>query len=435
MPTDNNDAVVTGSVEAESSTGASVVYTLKVKYYNQSECPCSIGDNYYITLAEAVAVGGVVTLQNDVTESIIIPEGVSVELALNGHTLTNVDGSDTIVNNGELTISGEGTIDNVSHQKAVLVNNGTANVLGGTLTRSQETGVNATTSGGNSFYVIQNHGSLVIGAEGEENDGISVSADGKFSSLITNGWADTKDKSADSDTCYMVINGGTFAGGINTIKNDELGVMTINGGTFINYAQNSLLNWHICTINDGSFTADGLVVICNGTYGLGVGDLTITGGEFNSGSSATVGLVGDYPSTDIKISGGTFSSDPSKYVVSGFAATEVDGKFVVSPKSAEEQIDDIIANLPTDSGMTIEEDEEAENTYSIVTSTGSVSESGLFDSIAAITTLTSIEVTDGETTLTYNAGEDLDAFKASVDELLPKSNTDAEVTLTMKVTA
>ena len=35
--------------------------------------------------------------------------------------------------------------------------------------------------------------------------------------------------------CYLTIKGGNFAGGINTVKNDRFGVLTINGGNFSEY--------------------------------------------------------------------------------------------------------------------------------------------------------------------------------------------------------
>lgn len=75
-------------------------------------------------------------------ESIEIPAGLAVTLNLGGNTLTNEDGKHTIVNKGSLTIVSEsaGTVDNVSHGKAALVNEGTVILDGGRYTRSAEAG-------------------------------------------------------------------------------------------------------------------------------------------------------------------------------------------------------------------------------------------------------------------------------------------------------
>ncbi len=76
----------------------------------------------------------------DVTESFTVPVGSKVLLVMNGGTITNTAGQNTITNKGELTISGVGTVDNISHGKAALYNapGATATLNGCTFTRSQE---------------------------------------------------------------------------------------------------------------------------------------------------------------------------------------------------------------------------------------------------------------------------------------------------------
>ncbi|MFR5076883.1 MAG: hypothetical protein ACLTDX_02135 [[Clostridium] innocuum] len=55
-----------------------------------------------------------------------------------------------------LTIDGTaGTVDNVTHAKAALDNDGVAILNSGNFIRSKENGINSTTSGGNSFYTIR----------------------------------------------------------------------------------------------------------------------------------------------------------------------------------------------------------------------------------------------------------------------------------------
>ena len=122
------------------------------------EVVATIGDtNGYLTLEAAVAAatnGATVKLMKDTSENITISAGKTIVIDLNGKKLTNAD-SHTIVNNGNLTIQGSGTVDNVTHQKAALVNYGTAVLNGGTYTRSLENPENnKDNSGGNSYYTI-----------------------------------------------------------------------------------------------------------------------------------------------------------------------------------------------------------------------------------------------------------------------------------------
>ena len=82
---------------------------------------------------------------------------------------------------------------------------------GGTYTRSQENGQNSSDSGSNSYYNIVNHGEMTI------NDGTTVKQNGHFSSLIENGWYNGN-QNTDKESSVMTINGGTFSGGLNTIR-------------------------------------------------------------------------------------------------------------------------------------------------------------------------------------------------------------------------
>ena len=101
-----------------------------------------------------------VKLDKDVNESIVIPENTNVTLDLNGKTITNTDRQHTILNQGNLTIVGEGTVDNTSNGRGALVNDkgsgAVATIEGGEFTRSQEAGSSSSQSGGNSWYVISN---------------------------------------------------------------------------------------------------------------------------------------------------------------------------------------------------------------------------------------------------------------------------------------
>lgn len=63
-------------------------------------------------------------------------------------------------------------------------------------------------------------------------NGVKVTNKGHFSSMICNGG-----DSASQSASKLKINGGSFSGGINTVKNDELGELTVSGGSFSNASQ------------------------------------------------------------------------------------------------------------------------------------------------------------------------------------------------------
>ena len=283
-----------------------------------------IGGAEYDTLQAAIDAASdgknTVVILKDLTESITIASDKTITIDLNGHTLTNTDGQHTITNNGTLTIIGTGTVDNVTHQRAAIVNNGTATLNGGTYTRSKENSDNNKEDAkGNSFYTILSDN----GATMTINEGVTVTNVGHFSSMICNG-------GTSAPTSTMIINGGTFNGGLNAIKNDEAGVLTINGGDFSNTSQFVVMNWHKTTINGGSFkaqsSAEAVLFTAKYAENTAVGELTIINGTFER-SSDTQKMIRDYYDEDNKgtaaISGGAFKDaagkavDVSAYLVAG----------------------------------------------------------------------------------------------------------------------
>ena len=276
-----------------------------------------------------------VKLAADTQKDVVIPENTTVTLDLNGQKLTNAS-KDTIINNGNLTITGNGTVDNVTHGKAALINYGTATLNDGNYTRSKEDAENNSASAGkNSYYTILNDkgGNLTI------NSAASVTNGGHFSSMIRNG-GDKKSTVAST----LTINGGSFSGGINTVKNDELGILEINGGSFSNTSQFVVMNWHKATIKAGTFEAlpDADAVLYTATYSAerAVGELTVTGGTFTCAAGQSLLCDRYNNSADYKgtaaISGGTFSVDPTPttYVVeSSIARKDSDTSYTVIAKS------------------------------------------------------------------------------------------------------
>ncbi len=273
-----------------------------------------------------------VTLDKDYTEDITIEAGKTVTLDLNGHKLTNKSGH-TITNKGTLTIKdsvGTGTVDNVTHTKAALLNSGesaVATIDGGKLTRSKETYSKETGGEKNSYYVIDNNkGTLTI-------NGGTVTNTSTFSSLVRNLEG------------TLTVNGGTLSNNFIALKNDDYGTMTINGGT-ITSSEQAVQNWNNATINGGTLNGrvftwaytdkgkdyTGTTTINGGTINGDVGvvpygttnakpSATITGGTINGTvkkytySSGTVPADATTESSAITISGGTFSQAPDSALI------------------------------------------------------------------------------------------------------------------------
>ena len=293
-----------GTVVTEGPDG-----TFTVKELDETNGVAEVGGKYYASLQKAVdnaGKGETVTLLQDTAEDIVIPEGAELTLNLNGKTLTNHE-DHTITNKGTLTITGGGTVDNVTHARAAIQNEPGGNVVlnGGAYTRSKENGQNAEASGGNSYYNIVNHGTMEI------NSGVSVTQNGQFSSMIENGWYNGSQNTGGKNS-VLTINGGTFSGGLNTIKNDDYGELVINDGTFTSMSQAAFLNWNVATVNGGTFDAAGASngVILNGYIDgtMDQGKLTINGGTFNAGEKTVITTMGGRThSGDIEITGGTLN--------------------------------------------------------------------------------------------------------------------------------
>lgn len=306
------------------------------------------------SLADAINVannGDTISLKSSTTEDIVIPKGKTITIDIaEGVTLTN-NKDHTIINNGDLTITGKGTIDNVTHGKGDIVNNyGATLVLKGeiTLTRSKEAGSSTTSSGGNSWYNISNQGTMDI------YDDVSVISTGSFSSLIRNG------EGKENEKAILRIHNGKFSGGINTIKNGDFGKLYIEDGEFLNSTQATLLNWNYAEINGGTFkptnnATDAVITgLWKDTNYNTEGKTIITGGNF-------YGVISLYDETlypgkalngDTTISGGTFSSDVSKYLISGYNVAKINEAYKVVKDG--EKID-VTSPIPTVDETTYDE--------------------------------------------------------------------------------
>lgn len=335
--------------EAQGTNFCAAGYTTSTKDNNtytvvegENAAVANAGANYN-TLANAISSadsGDTVTLLKDTKEDITIPAGKIITLDLNGNKLTNVSGY-TITNNGNLTVTGNGTVDNITDGKGALVNKvgAIATLNGGTFTRSQEAGTyEPYLANENSWYTVKNYGTMTINADTTvttrltDDNGNAV---GGHSSLIANGWQNANDLTNNprngNQNALLTVNGGTFIGGINTVKNDDYSELVFNNGTCTNYTQAAFQNHNIATINGGSFVAEShwSIYNCPCNANSDKGELTITGGSF-TGNIAHV--KADYGF--IKISGGTYSVNPTAYVAdTHIVRKDGDAQFTVVAKS------------------------------------------------------------------------------------------------------
>lgn len=311
------------------------------------------GTTEYATLQAAIDAvggnGGTVTLLQSTTESVTIDSGETITLDLAGFTLTNTDGQHTITNNGILTIKGEGTVDNVTHARGALVNNGTVLLESGLLTRSAEAGNSASDNGGNSWYVVENaaNASMTI-------TGGTIKATGRYSSLLRN--------------CGTLnIQGGLFENNFIAIKNEETGTVNMTDGTV--YAHDSgasaIQNWGQATVKGGTLT--GGVAIYALSYSDINSSITVSGdanftgkviaqfygnegetskptiniesgiinGDIEVRTQAIVNITGgsvtgslnkaEEPHNELNVSGGVFDNQPAEEYIGDSLMAQVDG--------------------------------------------------------------------------------------------------------------
>ena len=285
---------------------------------------------------DAAESGATVTLIGNVNEDITVAADDNITIDLNGCTLTGVS-EHTITNNGTLVIddiAGGGRVTNSTAGKAAVYNavEATVTLNGGTYTRGTA----------NEYYVIQNQGTMTI------NDGVTMLQPSDSSSGLTSGWYSTP--AAGTTPANLTINGGVFASNGITVKNDEVSNLNITGGTFDGVdgyeANQSIQNWTTATIEDGTFNsqviswsqkaADGTIVI--------QGELSITGGAFNSGVGAICSTAGGNEQVveGLTVSAGNFKNGIwSSYVAEGsvFYPAE-DGTYKVVTEEEFETVTD-----------------------------------------------------------------------------------------------
>lgn len=259
-------------------------------------------------MLSSIAAGksAAVTLGADMTGELSVQKNTTATLDLNGHTITGTsnitaepypyDGNPVIKNAGNLTVSGSGNMHAArTYDSAVYnTNSGTAVLNGGTYEAD-------------GWYALHNEGTMTV-----SSGAIVNSAAGHNTSAIINGV--TSHGGTSTETAHMTINGGTFTGYYNVVKNgDTCADLTINGGTFTVPANSTCTSQNVIK-NYGTCTA------------------TINGGTFKNETASGIDhlLAKKTGASDYTVKGGTFSADPSAYVASDYTTSESNGLWTVS---------------------------------------------------------------------------------------------------------
>ncbi len=301
-------------------------------------CVAETGETKYETLQAAVNAASrkaTVKLLADTKENVTISTPY-VTLDLNGHTLNGSTGE----RKPALTITARVTVKDSSAEKT------------GTIMREDT----AENSGVSSHYVIDVQGSGWLTFESGIVKNNSGNAEGKGASLVRVG--------DDSVAKYPGLNikGGTFTQDNFIVIKVDSGDLFLNGGTLNSANSYAIEDWHRATIKGGTVNGAVAAWTYNGGHNS---DLTISGGTVNGdvysvnygsaeGKKATVTITGgtvngeldtrsydpatgdltsinDAAKATIKVTGGTFSSDPTEYVVEDSGVTKnADGTFGVA---------------------------------------------------------------------------------------------------------
>lgn len=328
-----------GSV-AEEKDGVYVVTT----YYAQ------VGETKYATLqeaADAATAGQTVTLIHDVDmtplngnrilRGIEIGEGKDVVLDMNGHSIlgVNANGGNIQVTSGKLTLK-----DSKENSTGRIYTETPYSVRGSSFFYSTPI-VNVTDG---EFVMESGHIYTVIPEKTADNGQYGVGAWGSSKvtingGTIESGWYAIAGNGNETKSTTITINGGTLVSTSDyAIYHPQSGTLTINDGAVVYGAAGAIaMKRGNLVVNGGTMTSKGIGD--TGNWGDGTGNLgnaalnfcapygdvkaTITGGTITAEGDAV--LIDAQPTegkeVSLAISGGTFSSDVSKYCAAGFTAT------------------------------------------------------------------------------------------------------------------
>ena len=325
---------------AEERNGVYVVTT----YYAQ------VGETKYATLQEAVnaaTAGQTVTVIDDVDmtsgKNITVNAGQDIVLDMNGHSIkgANADYKNILVR-GKLTLkdSKENSTGKIYAETPYQYG-----VYDKSLVNVDGTGEFVMESG-HIYSVIPektgDNGQFGIGAWGSSK--ITING-----GTVESGWYAIAGNGNETESTTITINGGTLVSTADyAIYHPQPGTLTVNDGAVVYGAAGAIsMKRGELEIKGGTLTSKGIGD--TGNWGDGTGNLgnaalnfcepygdvkaTITGGTITAEGDAV--LIDAQPTegkeVSLAISGGTFSSDVSKYCAAGFTATpNADGTYGIT---------------------------------------------------------------------------------------------------------
>lgn len=283
------------------------------------------------------ADGATKILTDTINDGLCIKSGADITINLDNATINAAAGKDTIyVEKGaKLTLTGTGTINNVAGYAGVF-NNGVTTIDG-------DITINHT--GG--YYAVLNHGEMIINKA-------KITADADTNSVVVNGYYSYGNTSNHREGYVegvahanpkMTLGSGVVIDGTNaingTIKNDDGGVMTINGGNYTASGAGAFQNANKATINGGTFTQTNAEkpLLYNQHYagGNNEGILEINGGLFTYAEDT---FVEAKDGGKITIKGGAFSFAPEEEYIADGVEFEENGNHLWTVKAPIELPED-----------------------------------------------------------------------------------------------
>lgn len=287
-----------------------------------------------ITLAD----GATKTLSGTTEDGIYVKSGANITITLDNATINAAAGKDTIyVEKGaKLTLTGKGTINNVAGYANVF-NNGETTIDG-------DITINHT---GGSYYAVLNHGEMNINKA-------NITADADSNSVVVNGYYSYGNTSSHRLGYFeniahanpkMTLGSGVVVDAPDaencTIKNDDGGIMVINGGTYKASSAGAFQNANKATINGGAFTQTNVnkPLLYNDYYegGNNEGILEINDGLFRYAEGTFVETT---EGSKITIKGGAFSFAPEEEYIADGVEFEENGNHLWTVKAPIELPED-----------------------------------------------------------------------------------------------
>ena len=319
-------------------------------------------------------IGNITDFKTD--DIITIQEGQNIVLDMNGYTITVADdfSGRPLVNNGTLTMTGNGTIDSsdsmygglgaINNYGTLTIENGTykGHIYANGAALYNRAGGTATINDGNFWgcAAVNSDGVITVNGGTFEttscnqtvdptgkkhwaycfissgtlyfNDGNVTGVQGGLA--INNGYAEVKGGTFKTTTCEHTPNGSASYYALYIAGEEGEVEAHISGGTYTSAYQVAVLCGNDNPGGDGGINAKATAYISGGTF---------TGGTGVKGQALSAGKN----TGDPLITGGTFSSDVSTYVSKSAAISTDSGKTVVTLKPSDNAVASVVKNGQT----------------------------------------------------------------------------------------